>query len=69
MEKLQSKMWAGTYHTTTLAISILMKRPNHHKVNVKHGNHGKVIEIGDAIFFRLLARERLVAAVLAITHR
>ena len=34
-------MWAGTYRATTLATSILMKdvkRPDHHKVSVKHGN-------------------------------
>ena len=54
-------MWAGTYRTTTFAISILMKdvkRPNHHKVNVKQRNN-KVIEMGDAFFFsRLLACSR-----------
>ena len=39
-------MGAGTYRTTTLAISILMKdvKRHNHKVNVKHGND-KVIEI------------------------
>ena len=59
MEKLQSKMWAGTYRATTLAISILMKdvkRPDHHKVSVKHGN--KKIGVHFFYFSRLLARAR-----------